>query len=47
MALDAYMKIPVRDGVWMELQAFEEIHYSEQFYGGMDFGVEVIRSRRG
>ena len=38
-ALDAYLKSPARDGFWKELQAFEEIHYSERFYGAPDFAV--------
>ncbi|MEM7123808.1 MAG: DUF4286 family protein [Pseudomonadota bacterium] len=38
-ALDAYMKSPARDGFWRELEAFEDIHYSERFYGAMDFAA--------
>jgi antibiotic biosynthesis monooxygenase (ABM) superfamily enzyme len=38
-ALDAYLKSPARDGFWKELEAFEEIHYSERFYGRSGFAV--------
>jgi antibiotic biosynthesis monooxygenase (ABM) superfamily enzyme len=38
-ALDAYLKSPARQRFWKELEAFEEIHYSERFYGKADFAV--------
>lgn len=36
-ALDAYMKSPVREQFWTELENFSDIHYSERFWGETDF----------
>ncbi|MEQ8664314.1 MAG: DUF4286 family protein [Rhodospirillales bacterium] len=38
-ALDAYLESPARDKFWSELEAFGNIHYSERFWGEVDFRI--------
>lgn len=40
-ALEQYLKSDARKHFWKEVQAFEEVHYSERFYGEIDFTTDA------
>ncbi len=39
-SLAAYFESPAREGFWSELQTMKDIHYSERFYGPVDFSLD-------
>jgi antibiotic biosynthesis monooxygenase (ABM) superfamily enzyme len=39
--LQNYLESPARDGFWNELESFKDVHYSERFYGDVDFAVDA------
>ncbi len=39
-ALDAYMKSDARNRFWRQLEAMKDIHYSDRFWGDVDFALD-------
>ena len=39
-ALEAYLASPAREGFWRELEALDDVHYAERFFGTVDFAIE-------